>query len=152
MIDRFEEMLLGLSKVFDTPMQMDNMNCWSLVIDEKFSIQMELADNKKYLLIISFISEIPPGKYRENILRFALIANNNKNQFGTFGYSEKVSKLLYFTYLYFEDLKVSDLADYLSLFIETASTWREAIETSNYALIDQTNTSSSVLQSPMNFK
>ena len=152
MIDRFEEMLLGLSKVFDTPMQMDNMNCCSLVIDEKFSIQMELADNKKYLLIASFVSEIPPGKYRENILKFALIANNNKNQFGTFGYSEKVSKLLYFTYLYFEDLKVSDLADYLSLFIETASTWREAIETSNYALIDQTNTSSSVLQSPMNFK
>src|SRR5277367_5219942 len=97
MIDRFEELLNELSTELATPLHTDRKGACKLKINETFHVQLECDAHQENLLVATFICDVPPGKYRENILRDALKANWPFPKNGTLAYSDRNNKLVLFS-------------------------------------------------------
>lgn len=128
MIDRFEELLRELSVQLDTTLHLDKIGACSLKIDEQFHVQIECDPHQERVLIATFICELPPGKFRENILKDALKANHPFPQNGTLAYSDRNNQLALFSYLPFTNLTGRKLSEFLNAFVEKTGQWRSAVD------------------------
>ena len=128
-MDRFQEIIWDLGEEIDVPLHVDTNNSCQIVIDEKLSIQLEVEERNEKLLIAAYVSEVPPGRFRENVLKETLKINALPNRLGTFGYIEKINMLVLFHFLPLETIKREKLADFLELFIQEASRWHSSILT-----------------------
>jgi hypothetical protein len=133
MTDRFEELLKELSALLGIPLHPDRKGACKLVFNETLHVQLECDAALENLLIAAFICDIPPGKFRENILKDALKANSPFPKVGTLAYSERNNKLTLFTSLRISNLTGHKLAETLSLFVEKANLWRTGVETGHTA-------------------
>lgn len=129
MIDRFEELLHELSKELTIALHPDRIGACTLIIEDGPSVQLECDKTPGNLLIGSFLCEIPPGKFRENILRDALKANDPFPENGILAYCEGNDQLLLFSSHPMTELTGPKLSNLLHLFIEKAIQWRTAVET-----------------------
>jgi hypothetical protein len=137
MLSLFEELIIDLGKELDIPLHSDDNNACVILIEETLSVQLELDDTQSKLLIASFLCEVSAGKYRENVLKCALKANDEKSEIGTFAYHEKSSQLTLFSYLQLEQISKDVLKEYLQHFIEKSMLWKDAIENGNLNLIEE---------------
>ncbi len=129
-MDRFEEILWDLGELIDLPLYVDKNRACKLVIDEKLPVQFEMDMNQDMLMVGSSICELPPGKFRESVLKEALKANGNRAYgHGILSYVERNNTLVIFEYFYTKGLTGETLATYLETFIPYANSWRDAIET-----------------------
>lgn len=133
MVDRFEELLRELGEQFGVPLHADKKGACKLRINEQFYVQLEYMPHQEKLLLACFICEVPPGKYRENILKDALKANGPFPINGTLAYSERNNKLVLFSYLPMITLTGQKLADHLTLFVDKAKNWRIGVESGRTA-------------------
>lgn len=129
MMDQFESILEDLGKDFSISLKPDTLNSCTLKIDKKLLVQIKIDKTNTFLLIATEIEEIPPGKFRENIFTFTLLANNKIPRVGNFGFNDKNSKLILFEYIPLDTLKKENLKNTLASFIEKAFLWKNAIET-----------------------
>ncbi|MGE5196220.1 MAG: CesT family type III secretion system chaperone [Anaerolineae bacterium] len=127
-MDRFEELLRELGEIIDVPLYPDNHRLCRLNIGDFLHVQLECDLLKEQLLIATFIGEIPPGKFRENILKEALKDNSDLPHVGTLAYSERNNQLALFNYLPLSELNGEKIAQSLEGFIEKADSWRIALE------------------------
>ena len=130
-MERFAELLKELGVQMGVALHPDQRGACLLVINEQLRIQLESDAQQEKLLVSTFISDIPPGKFRENILKDALKANFSFPKNGTLAYSDRNNKLVLFSHLPFTDLNGQKLADFLTGFIEKANNWRTAVATGN---------------------
>lgn len=125
----FSDLILGLGKLIKTPLKVDELNTCLLRIGRKLPVQLEINSRRNVLIIASAISEIPPGKFRENVLLYALKENQIPNvATGILGYSEKNNKLVLFLELSLDDLTPEKIHAHLFPFIERAKKWYSALE------------------------
>ena len=127
--DRFAILIDDLGTLIGVPLHLDSHRRCRLSIDGTLHIQIEEQEVQERILIGALITEITPGKYRENVLRETLKENNLENRLATFAYSERNNNLALFSYLYYPGLTGDKLADFLGVFIEKAASWKTAIET-----------------------
>ncbi len=127
-MDRFQEILNQLSTIIHVPLYLEKKRAVRFSIDQALHIQLEEEEAKQRILIAAFVAEIPPGKFRENLLREGLKANAIFPRTGTFAYAERNNQLALFDYMYFEYLTGEKFADRLALFIEKALLWRKNLE------------------------
>jgi hypothetical protein len=107
----------------------DKNNSCLIKLPGDISLQIELDKSEQNLLIGCDLGAIPPGRYRMDIFREALRANNTPYpRYGTFAYSTKKGDLLLFYLLPVEDYNGEKLAEHLKPFIEKAHTWITAIK------------------------
>lgn len=132
MMDTFAQLLSDLGLLLDIPLSPDKRGACKLNIEDTIHIQLEPDANREKLLLFCFLSEIPPGKFRENVLRDALKTNADP-ALGTLGFSERNNQLVLFAYLNFYPLTAKELLDFLSLFIAKAQAWKQAIATGQTA-------------------
>lgn len=132
-MDRFEELLKELSPELNLPLHPDRRGACKLKIDGVLEIQLECDAHQENLLIASFICDIPPGKFRENILKDALRANAPFPSNGTLAYSERNNKLTLFSFLRMETLTGKKLVEFLAVFLDKANNWRIGVETGHTA-------------------
>lgn len=144
-IDRFEELLTELGAELGVALHPDKRGACKLKINESLHVQLECDAGRENLLIASFICEIPPGKFRETILKDALKSNGPFPLNGTLSYSERNNQLVLFSSYQLSHLNGKTLADFLTAFIEKANNWRVGVETGNTAglVSSQTKTTSS---------
>lgn len=144
-MDRFEELLKELSVELNVSLHPDRRGACKLRINETLHVQLECDAPQENLLIATFICEIPPGKFRENILKDALKSNNGPFPVnGTLSYSERNNQLALFSLLRLSSLTGKFLADFLTAFVEKANHWRTGVETGNTAsLVSRSSKSSS---------
>lgn len=135
MIDRFEELLKELGAEFGTSLHLDKRGACRLNVNENMTIQLECDGPHEKLLVATFICDLPPGKFRENILRDALKANGPFPENGTLGYSSKNNQLALFKYFKISETNAKTLADFLVLFAEKAGKWRQAVENGTTATL-----------------
>lgn len=91
-------------------------------------IQLESDGDEKNLMIGCKLSEVPLGRYRENLFREALKANGQpQERYGVFGYIPRTNQLVLFELLSYTDLTGEKVADFLEKFIQKAMVWRTAI-------------------------
>jgi len=129
MIDRFEELLKELGDQYSIALHPDKLGACKLHIDNTLHVQLECDAHQENLLLATFICDIPPGKFRENILKDGLQANSNRAHGSVLAYSDKNNQLTLFQYLRLADLNGQKLADSLATFVERANLWRTGVET-----------------------
>ena len=129
MIDRFEELLKELGEEYSIALHPDRKGACKLKINETFHIQIECDAHQENLLIATFVCDVPPGKYRENILKDALKANGPFPQNGTLAYSDRNNKLVLFSYFRMSNLTGKKLAEFLVIFLDKVNNWRIGVET-----------------------
>lgn len=128
MMDIFAQLLSDLGLLLDTPLSPDKRGACRLNIEDTLHVQLEPDANREKLLLWCFLAEIPPGKFRENILRDALKANVDTTA-GTLGFSDRNNQMLLFSHLNFSSLHAKELFEFLHIFITKARAWQQAIAT-----------------------
>ncbi len=142
-MNKFEEIIHELGIQLNLPLHAERGFICRLNINNIFHIQLEHEENRNRILLATYITEIPPGRFREDILKEALKINNLFPLDGIFSFSERANKLALFIYLPFISLTAQQLYQHLDQFIEKADKWRVAIETGQIASIS-TSTSRSL--------
>lgn len=128
-MDRFAILLADLGELIQVPLHPDHQRSCILSINQELHVHLKEEDNEDRILIATFVSELPPGKFRENILKETLKENQLYPRIGTFGYSDRNNQLALFAHVYYPGLRGDTLADFLEAFLEKAFSWKMAIET-----------------------
>jgi hypothetical protein len=128
-MDRFALLLADLGSLINVPLHPDGKRGCRLNIDNKLHLQLKDEPEKDRILVATFVGDVPPGKFRENILKETLKENGVYPRTTTLGYSEKNNKLALFSHVYYEGLHGNNMADFLEEFIEKCLAWKTALET-----------------------
>ncbi len=127
-MDRFQELLWDLGELIELPLHIDKNHACNLLLDDKLEIQLQMDTHQENLIIWAYLHEIPPGKFRENVLKDALKVNGEFHLFGSLAYYEKKNMLILHEFVSAEALSGERLMEKLEKFIEEAEEWRSAIE------------------------
>lgn len=128
-MDKFATVLADLAALIDVPLHLDHNRACSLNVNNVMHIQIQEEESKNRLLIGAFVGELPPGKFREILLKETLKENNLYPRIGTFAYSPRNNQLVFFTYVPLSTLTGDLLADVLETFLDRAFSWKIALET-----------------------
>lgn len=124
----FEQLIRGLSVTFDDAIGTDDGRTCRFRVNDKFSIQLELDPGQEKILVGSLICEVPPGKFRENVLKEALKDNSEPPpKHGILAYLDRNNFLALYEYLPLRTLTPETMMTYLVLFIEKAEAWHTAV-------------------------
>lgn len=126
-MDRFQQLLWDLGELIELPLHIDKNSACKLLLDEKLEVQLEMDSDGEKLLIGAFLGELPPGKFRENVLKDALKVNHLIHPYSTLAFMEKTNTLILYQYLMANELSGETLVEHLNVFIEEAEEWRAAI-------------------------
>ena len=129
MMDPFAQLLNDLSLLLDTHLSPDKRGACKLNIEDTLHVQLEPDATREKLLFFCFLSEVAPGKFRENVLRDALKTNAYPSTPGTLAFSERNNQLVLFANLNFSSLTAKKALDFLHLFMAKAQDWKQAITT-----------------------
>ena len=128
-MDKFLLLLDDLGTLIGIPFHVNAKGLCQININNQLHVQISNESDKDRILVATFISDVPPGKFKENIFLEALKANQPFPRLGTFAYSEKNNQLAFFSHVYYRNLNGDTLADFLEKFIEKALSWKIGIET-----------------------
>ncbi len=123
----FSEILEILSKHLDMRLEPDTDSTCVLLINETFEVHIELFSDE-HILFASFLYDIPPGKFREEVMMEALKANSLFPSYVTFAYNELNNHLTLFQLLPIRDITGEILSLHAGQFIEIATEWIESIK------------------------
>ncbi len=126
----FEEYIQKLGIVLGTSLYAEKGYLCKLLIEGSLKVQIEHESPEERILVASFLCELPPGKFREDLLKEALKANDSLERLGIFAYSPKNNSLTYFLYLS-DKIDFEDFARQFMEWLESAKKWKSAIETGN---------------------
>ncbi len=130
MINRFEEILQLLGQSLNLPLQVDANNACAIQIKQNLIVQLQPDPSQEKLLIGCQIIQVPPGKFRENVLKEALKANGLPDpRVGIFAYIARNNTLFLFQEYPFDLLTNGErIASLIGPIFKTAESWKSAIE------------------------
>ena len=143
----FETLIEELGTVLEISLKAEKDVFCKINAGDILEVQLEHRGDK--ISIVSFLAEIPPGTFREEVLMQALKYNHDEKSQETFSYISSQSSLALALDLP-DTISPSELADRLKSFIEIGKTWKEAVEAGNLNAISTPAASS--LISPLNLK
>ncbi|MBS0628881.1 MAG: CesT family type III secretion system chaperone [Verrucomicrobia bacterium] len=123
-MDLFAQVLFDLGREIGVDLYPDPNRICQINYQDELHIQLHYDEVKEQILIASFLCDVPPGKYREQLLRACLISNGEYPRMGTLAYSERNNKLTLFEYIFAKNLTVQTLQK----FIEKGHLWKDAVE------------------------
>ncbi len=129
MMDKFSALLNELGSLNGVPLRPDPSRRCKLTINNQLPVYLEDKESRDELLIATLVIEIPPGKFREIVLKEALKENNLMSRLGCFAFSQRASQLAFFLYVPYKNLDGKKLANILKEFLEKAFAWRKGIDT-----------------------
>jgi hypothetical protein len=128
MLDRFNALLQSLSAVIDLPLRVDKHHACAIQLKEGLIVQLQSDIAQEKLLISCKIIELPPGIFRENVLKEALKANSRPDPVvGIFSYIEQINALFLFQRYPFDMLDGAKISGLIGPFFQTAESWQTAI-------------------------
>lgn len=127
-MDLFAQILFDLGKEIGVDLYPDSNRICQINYQDELHIQLQHDEAKEQILIASFLCDVPPGKYREQLLRAALLSNGEYPRIGTLAYSERNNKLTLFEMVPTQNLSTDKLYKLLEQFIEKGHNWKEAVE------------------------
>ncbi|OGN56951.1 MAG: hypothetical protein A3D96_06365 [Chlamydiae bacterium RIFCSPHIGHO2_12_FULL_44_59] len=128
MITQLEELLQGLGKFLHLDLYLDQYGACTIQIHSTIRVQLQLDSTQENLWLFSLLTETPPGKFRENILKHALQTNARPDPCpGILGYILPTNQLALFHKFPIHILNGERLAGILGAFVEMAESWQKAI-------------------------
>src|SRR5690554_6459151 len=126
MITQFEELLHDLNRFFELNLHVDKHNACSIQIHPELTIQLQLDLTQENLWVFAKLIEVPPGKFRENVLKEALKANAlAEPRVGVLCYLGLKNQLALYQKYPLTILNGEKLSGFLGAFLEMANSWRE---------------------------
>lgn len=124
-----DDILHELSPFFDEELLPDPNNACVLVINENLRIQLEIDISGEFLLLGCFIVELPPGRFRENVLKSALKANDVIDQSpGILAFVARANQLVLFEQIHTSEISGEKLYEEITAFYSKADGWKTAIQ------------------------
>lgn len=124
-----DDILAGLSPLVGEDLRPDSNRACLLVFNEEIRIQLELDITGEFLLLGSMLIDLPPGKFRENILKAALKANNMIDiSPGILAFVARANRLVLFEKIHISDTAPDPLYKKIIQFFNKAENWKHAIE------------------------
>jgi hypothetical protein len=128
MTDPFEILIQQLGQSLSVPLHVDRHLACTLKVHQKLTVQLQMDSAQENLIVASFICELPPGRFRENVLCEALKSNNLPDpRTGILGFLSKTNHLTLHQFYRFASLDSEKLSMVIAGFIDYADLWREAI-------------------------
>lgn len=144
----FLDILYHLSHETGLQLYPDDHGACKLKLSNQMNVQLELDLRSPSLFLVCNIASLPPGTFRENVLKHALYANHFEDSTsGILCYIEKLGALALCKTIPIQDLHSDHLLDQISLMGEKAEKWKKAIDQSQPAPFVM-NQGSSSLPSP----
>ena len=132
MTDQFQQLLEQLGKIFHLSLHPDKIAACSILIPPALIVQLEMDPTQENLFLFSKLIEIPPGKFRENVLGDALKANASPDPVpGVLAYLDTSNCLVLFQTYPIYILNGDRLAGLFGSFFTMAENWRKAIASGN---------------------
>ena len=112
---------IGISNLEST--QNNNI---TLTLKGKNDVVLQQHKTEPYLIISFEITEIPAGRYRENILREGMKFNGlNQAHEGIFGFSKKAQKLFLFDMLPMNEISADQVNSIMHSLSERVTLWKD---------------------------
>ncbi|HLB53254.1 MAG TPA: CesT family type III secretion system chaperone [Chlamydiales bacterium] len=128
MTDSFSYLLQDLGKIFHLPLHQDQVGACSILLPNDFIIQIQLDTTGKNLFLFSKLAPLPPGRFREEVLKEGLKANQKNDPLpGILAYLEKTNHLILFQSYPFSILNGERLAGFFGNFLDFGTKWRVAV-------------------------
>lgn len=128
-MEKFQQLIYDFGDLVAEDLYIDEHGVCRLFLNEKFPLQLELNQAEDTLICIASITEVPPGRFREQVLKEALKDNeHSRGQDGTLGYVLQKGMLTYHFSYPLEQLTGSILADFLEVITPKIESWYDAIE------------------------
>ena len=125
---QFEELLAELGRVVHLDLHVDNSGACSILIPPQLVIQLQLDSGQEKLFLFCKIAEIPPGKFRENILKDGLKANAQPDPVpGIVAYLSPTNHLVLYQHYPITILNGETLATLFVNFVQLAESWQTAL-------------------------
>lgn len=120
----------------------DSNNSCLVKLASGLQIQIELDRTGEFLILGSDLGEVPPGKYRENLFKEALKANDADHPIhGILAFSKKTEHLVLFEKISIKDLNGAAIAEEIAPFAEKGLMWENAIKRGEIPVITGIRTS-----------
>lgn len=120
----------------------DRNNSCQIRLQDQLVIQLELDRSAQFLVLGTDLGDVPPGRYRENLFREALKANDMPYPLhGILAYSRKTNHLILFEKIFCQDLNGTKVAGEITPFVEKAKVWKEALQSNAIPALNQAYTS-----------
>lgn len=141
--DMFGALLQELGTLLEaTDLHPDRNNSCLIRLKSGLEIQLEIDRGGDFLLLGADLGTVPPGRYRENLFREALKANNMPYPLhGVLSYSHKSDHLVIFEKMHIKDLNGEKIAAEITPFTEKALVWKNAIQQNDIPVVNQMYTS-----------
>lgn len=125
----YEDVLAELGDELDIDVEADLHGICTLMINEKVKVQLEVDVTGESILMAALVTELPPGKFRERILKDALKANYRAEEnHGVLSYTGPDNALVLALTIPMHGLNGKELYEHLSIFVERATGWQNAID------------------------
>lgn len=136
MIDRFTELLREFSDFLGLALHVDRNGCCLLQVHHKIGVQLQLDSSETRLLMASLAIELPPGKFRENVLKEGLKANFLPDPRPAIcSYLAQNNHLVFYQAFPLHILSGERLAGFFGAFLTEVENWVQAIESGRAAPI-----------------
>jgi len=139
--DLFGSLLQELGKILEIAnLHPDNNNSCKIKLKNGQSIQIEMDSSGQFLIIGADLGFVPPGKYRENLFKEALKANDMPHPInGTLAYSKKNDHLVMFKKIHAGNLNGEKISAEITPFIDKATVWEEALKRGDLPALNMAN-------------
>lgn len=128
MKEPFAEFLQELGHALGMELFVDVRGACSVRMQGHLHIQMQPGPERDELWMVAEIAELPPGRFREEVLREALKANHAfRDMPFSFSYVDAKNRLLLSTHSPFDKIDGTRAALLLSVLSDTAETWKRAV-------------------------
>lgn len=137
--DYFGSLLQELGKILEIPdLHPDRNNSCQITLKNGLSLQLEFDRSGQYIIIGADLGVVSPGRYRENVFREALKANDMPYPtHGILAYSKKSDRLVLFEKLRSHEITGEVIAAELIPFSEKAIIWKDALVRSEVPVANQ---------------
>jgi len=125
----FLDILYHLSHETGLKLYPDANDACKLHLSNQFYVQLEMDRSEEHLHAVCKIIEIPLGKFKENVLKHALVANYNLDPFEScLSYIQKTNTLALYQKISVKPFNPTQLVDIIVRLGLKAQEWKQAIE------------------------
>lgn len=125
----YAELINDLGKKLNIDIYADLNNIVTLMIEKRVKIQIEIDSVGEFLILGAYIAELPPGKFREHILKNSLRVNYLINERPEIlSYMNRENMLTLHRKFMLAALNVDELITQIKNITIRAKKWQDAIE------------------------
>jgi hypothetical protein len=119
-----------LVKSLGLNMEIEDSTSYTLSLGRR-SVELEMDDEGKFVIVSAILGKIPPGKYRQDVLEQALKSNGYPPPvFGYLGFDKDTEMLVLHKQFHISKVSKDELLEKLPGLVEMAKNWDQAISSS----------------------